>query len=93
MSDIERAEDKVRAMEEAGFSVEVQHCRVQPLDEVLPKGGVTVCQVLIPEGQGESVFAVGHAYCREDENFVRRIGFEIAVGRAYKEWEEHRAHA
>jgi hypothetical protein len=45
-----------------------------------PKGGVTEARIL----RGDEVLAEGKALCRPDENFNRKLGRNIALGRALK---------
>ena len=47
----------------------------------LTKGGKTVVQILDRYDQ-EYVVAEGFAWCRPDENYNRRLGLTIALGRA-----------
>jgi len=68
-----------------GTEVKVRHNRLYDDDtrlSMLPKGGNTVVEVFGGNGQ---VLATGESKCRPDENYNRRIGREIALGRALKQ--------
>jgi len=47
----------------------------------LAKGGLTLVEIL---GENDVVVAAGIATCRPDENYNRRLGRTIALGRALK---------
>jgi hypothetical protein len=49
----------------------------------LTKGGKTVVQVLDRYDQ-EHIVAEGKAYCHPGDNYNRRLGVQIALGRALK---------
>ena len=51
------------------------------------KNGLTVC--FMPQEPGNTEFKVGHAICSERDSFSKKIGRDIAEGRAKKnmmEW-------
>jgi hypothetical protein len=50
------------------------------------KGGETLVIIRTVEGNG---FVVGHAECSEDDNFDRRRGIQIALGRALRNFDKH----
>lgn len=82
--------DKIDALAEQGLEVDILHMRrystPEKFDEyptLLAKGGVTVANILSLE-DGELVVQ-GKAYCSEQENYNRKIGGHIALGRAIKE--------
>lgn len=52
---------------------------------VSPKGGETEAKVYGPD---DAVVAIGVATCHERDNFNRRIGRDIALGRALKRLEQ-----
>lgn len=54
---------------------------LEPL-RLASKGGATRVEILDDDGV---VLAVGTAQCRADENFSRKIGRAVALGRALKE--------
>lgn len=47
-------------------------------DQIAAKGGRTHAEVTLPDGSVH----VGVARCRPDESFNRRIGRDVAIGRA-----------
>lgn len=49
-----------------------------------PQGGVTTCTLILPGGA--EVF--GHAQCNSKENFSKRIGRDVSLGRALKQAEQ-----
>lgn len=85
-----RAVDEARA---AGYRVHIQHSRVDSFYpgefNPLPVSGWT--SVILFEDVGdrenheERSVAVGLAYCSWKDNFSRRIGAQIACGRALKQ--------
>lgn len=44
-------------------------------------GGGTICEVFL----GDALIASGESYCSERDNFCRKIGRDIALGRAVAE--------
>lgn len=78
----------------AGYSVRYHHERErEPVDadafgDILPKGGRT--EALIFDAEGNQV-ASGEAICRPDENFQKRLGRIVALGRALQELERKQA--
>lgn len=72
------AEDKIAAMERAGFRVEI--------DWNHPKGNEVLCTVREPNGG--KLRAFDFATCGPDDKFDLKIGREIAVGRVWKELEK-----
>lgn len=73
MSDVER-------LRKSGFKVRVKHYRLMNLDGIKARGGKTVVEVTTPEGET----LVGMARCSRNENFNKRLGVRIALGRAFK---------
>lgn len=49
--------------------------------DMLPRGGRTRAEVLLPDGR----IVTGEAHCSTLDNFSRKRGREIAIGRALKE--------
>jgi hypothetical protein len=49
--------------------------------EVSPKGGITVIEITSPDKQ---INASGKAVCSDEDNYDRKVGNAIALGRAYK---------
>lgn len=61
-----------------GSVVKFQHMRRYSRALPLAKGGLTECRVILPNG--EEVF--GAARCRNTENYSKRLGRNISLGRA-----------
>jgi hypothetical protein len=76
-----------------GYDVEIRHHRLW--DEqadgsfiIWPKGGTTVAYIGKKGiGRDAVIYATGQAECREDENYNRKLGAIIALGRARKKLE------
>lgn len=45
---------------------------------VLPRGGQTVCRVILPDGSEIE----GVAHCSKKDNYSKKLGRDIALGRA-----------
>ncbi len=73
MSEVER-------LRKSGFKVRVKHYRLMNPYGIKPCGGKTVVEVTGPDGQHFS----GMARCSRKENFNKRLGVRIALGRAFK---------
>lgn len=73
MSDVER-------LRKSGFKVRVKHYRLTNQDGIKSRGGKTVVEVTTPEGEN----LVGMSRCSRNENFDKRLGVRIALGRAFK---------
>jgi hypothetical protein len=73
MSDVER-------LRKSGFKVRVKHYRLMNPCGIKPRGGKTVVEITTPEGES----LVGMARCSRNENFNKRLGVRIALGRAFK---------
>lgn len=59
-----------------------------PKDEIpVPKGGLTIARII----DGENLLVEGQALCHINDNFCRKIGANIALGRANKELQNGRA--
>lgn len=73
-----------------GHTVQYEHRRWQAWDPemgtdiVLAKGGYTVAKIL---SKGGFEVARGTAFCRANENFNKRLGRTISLGRALKRLE------
>lgn len=87
---------KIEDLKEIGYEVEVTHLRwvhgdegpleipiptayVEPHEEIIPNGGVTVVDIFDKEG---NVLSTGIAHCSIEDNFNKRIGRQLALGRA-----------
>lgn len=72
---------KVHDLRKAGYKVRVLHFRVHDdrvLGDVHPKGGETVIQITTPDGMNLE----GRARCSEKELYNKRVGVQVALGRA-----------
>lgn len=49
--------------------------------EVSPRGGFTVIEITSPDKQ---INTSGKAVCSDEDNYDRKVGNAIALGRAYK---------
>ena len=79
------AQVAVGALARAGVdvSIMVSHVRIQNgawRGSPSPRGGTTIARVSVGGRRGEGV-----ARCSDQDNFSKRIGREIAVGRALKD--------
>lgn len=64
-----------------GYKIKVYHNRISNKDgSISPKGGLTVVEITDNYGTTH----IGKAKCHENDNFVKRIGLMIAIGRALK---------
>lgn len=69
----------VMELRKSGNKVRVLHHRNTLEDgTVLCKGGRTVVEITTKDGRDLS----GSSRCREDERYVKKMGVQIAVGRA-----------
>lgn len=73
-----------------GLVAQYEHCRNHVLVStqsqdvgVSPFGGATICRIL---DENRVVVAVGEAYCSEEDQYVKKIGRDISLGRALKEY-------
>jgi len=84
--------ETVKELRQSGYKVKCLHFRNKtnflagqwleyPINA--PKGGKTEVQLIDPNG----IKARGEAKCSEKENYCRKTGVKIALGRALKELE------
>lgn len=61
--------------------ITVPHTKLDEEEKVIvdPKGGKTIARIIDSEG---NLISEGYAICRPDEQFNRRLGRTIALGRA-----------
>lgn len=79
----------VLQLRKQGYRVRVHHIREHqqrphsrlPETVVSPRGGQTEVEITTPDG--ETVF--GTSYCAGIDNYCKKIGVQIAVGRAMKQ--------
>lgn len=72
--------DEVERLRKDGYKVRVKHYRLMNLDGIKARGGKTVVEVTAPDGTN----FVGMSRCSRNENFNKRLGVRIALGRAFK---------
>lgn len=71
----------VEDIKRLGYKIKVYHDRLKDsTGRILPRGGSTTVE--ITDNHGHTSF--GHAKCHEKDNFMKRIGIMIAIGRALK---------
>jgi hypothetical protein len=76
----------VKSLRQSGYKVRVMHGRVTTKckriggfsQTLSPCGGSTVIEITTPEG----ITVVGKAECSMLDNFNRKVGNQIAIGRA-----------
>ena len=88
---------QLAALKEAGYKVTVSHQRryeavpsphgwipaaVQS-HRIIPTGGITRVEIFWPD-KPEEVLATGVAFCSNRDNYNRKLGLTIAIGRALK---------
>lgn len=71
--------NEVENLRKGGYKVRVMHHRLTNLEGIKARGGRTVVEVTTPEG----ITLVGMARCSRNENFNKRLGVRIALGRAF----------
>jgi hypothetical protein len=69
----------VKNLRQNGFKVRVLHVRKYDLNGVSCKGGRTIVQISKDGNTGE-----GESVCSDLDNYNKRLGVRIALGRAYK---------
>lgn len=69
----------VEELRKDGYKVRVKHFRRTNSEGINSRGGKTVVEVTTPEG----VTLVGISRCSRKENFNKRLGVRIALGRAF----------
>lgn len=70
----------VEELRKNGYKVRVHHHRKVVTSAVAARGGKTVVEVTTPDG----VTFVGISRCSRKENFNKKMGVRIALGRALK---------
>ena len=76
----------IAQLRRSGYKVRVLHSRpkmsIQKIDGVMteynPKGGNTIIEITTPDGRD----ALGFAQCSDKDSWNRRLGNQIALGRA-----------
>jgi len=73
--------NKVEDIKRLGYKIRVYHNRLKNKDgSTSSRGGSTTVE--ITDNHGHT--AIGNSKCHEKDNFVKRIGVMIAIGRALK---------
>lgn len=70
----------VEDLRKSGYKVKVHHHRKFSVVGINSRGGKTIVEITTPDG---STFT-GVARCSRKENFNKRLGVRIALGRALK---------
>jgi hypothetical protein len=86
----------IKDLRRQGYKVRVIHCRPVVeiikfsgiLKEVSAKGGTTRIEITTPDKQHD---AFGEAVCSNQDNFNRKTGNSIALGRALKQLQDLKA--
>lgn len=73
----------VDTLRKSGFKIKVYHHRKMNTEGINARGGKTVVEVTTPDGNN----FVGISRCSRKENFNKRLGVMIALGRAMKQHE------
>lgn len=68
----------IEDLRKSGYKIRVHHHRKMNLDGINARGGKTVVEVTTPDG----TTLVGMSRCSRKENFDKRMGVRIALGRA-----------
>jgi len=89
---------QLAALKEAGYKVTVSHQRrrqsvtagtnpagfLEWVSQIMPTGGTTLVEISWPD-KPEEILARGGAYCCDRDNYNRKLGLTIAIGRALKD--------
>lgn len=70
----------VKQLRQSGYKVRVFHIRKKNAGSPVPRGGLTHIEITLPNGEN----VVGEAKCAEIDNYNKKIGVQIALGRALK---------
>lgn len=68
----------VESLRGMGWKVRVLHHRKYTLNGINARGGKTVVEITLPDGRE----VVGSSRCSRRENFDKRLGVRVALGRA-----------
>jgi len=71
----------IEFLRKAGWKVRVMHSRPVLKCGNFGRGGETKIEITSPDG---NLNTFGISYCAEEDNYNRKIGNEIALGRAWK---------
>jgi hypothetical protein len=70
-----------------GLHARFEHVRIESEGRVLSRGGVTFCHI---ENEDNAEVAIGVASCNVKDQFNKKIGRDISLGRALKQLEAHK---
>lgn len=74
--------EKIKELEDQGYTVFVEHWRYADKEgNLLPRGGATYVDIY----WGSDPVGFGEAHCHKDDNYNKRLGLTIALGRAIKD--------
>lgn len=76
-----KASEKIKELEASGYVVNVDHWRYFNDDNKFsPRGGQTNIEII--DGISDKVVAKGCSICSEEDNYNKKLGLQIALGRA-----------
>ena len=81
--DMKKKKYTVESLRKSGFQVRVYHCRQRDAGQISCHGGYTAVAVTPPNGTQFST-CNGFAFCSKKDNYNKRLGVAIALGRAMK---------
>mgnify|MGYP006355039505 CR=1 FL=1 len=70
----------VKQLRQSGYKVRVYHQREKKGENISPLGGATKVEITTPDGKD----LVGEAICSKRDNYNKKVGAAIAIGRALK---------
>ena len=80
-----QAVQKVKELRQNGYRIFVNHHRLtRPDNTVIPQGGSTIVKIL----KGEEILSKGECRCSLNDNFNKKIGLSIALGRSLQSLEK-----
>lgn len=76
--------EKIKELKEEGYEVRIRHARLRGKQhELKPKGGLTYVYITDKENK---TLGIGKSVCSREDNFNRKLGATIALGRAIDNW-------
>ena len=82
----------IEELEQQGYEVDIEHIRNYDVKQLgigfnkttlNPRGGITRAKII----KGKQLIAFADAHCSEEDNYSRKLGALIALGRAKKRLE------
>ena len=70
----------IKQLRQSGYKVRVHHKRELVGESLSPLGGATKVEITTPDGKN----LVGEAFCSKKDNYNKKVGAAIAIGRALK---------